>query len=304
MRAGQPGTRSGPVVVLAGGTGGAKLARGMLDILGEELVVIANTGDDIEVHGAYVCPDPDLICFRLADVIDERGWGIAGDTFEHMKGIEHWFSLGDRDRAIGMRRLELLQSGATLTETIAELVAELGIAARVLPMSDAPVRTEIRTGNRWIGFQEFMVALRAQAPIEDVRFRGADAAEASPSVLDAVARASAIVIGPSNPIASIGPILAVCGAALRAANAPIVAVSPFVRGRVLKGPTAAFMRWAGLPTGAAGVIACYGDLLSAIACDEPLDSELPTLVVPTDMSEPGAASALADRVLRFAESLR
>src|SRR4051794_4761017 len=234
--------RNRPVVVLAGGTGGAKLARGMLDVVGEDVVVIANTGDDVEIYGAYVSPDPDLVTFWLADRIDERGWGLAGDTFHVMDGlrelgVEVWFNLGDRDLAYGLRRAELLAGGARLTDALAELTRALGVRATVLPMADAPVRTSVRSGGRWVPFQEVMVRERAALPIEDVRYDGAAAASVAPEALAAIAAARAIVIGPSNPVISIGPMLAVPGLAeaLRAAPAPVVAVSPIVGGEILKG---------------------------------------------------------------------
>lgn len=289
----EPSDEQPKVVLLAGGTGGAKLAQGMQDVAGTDLVVVANTGDDVEIHDAYVSPDPDLICFRLAGRIDERGWGLAGDTFEFMESIagssDAWFNLGDEDRRIGIRRSELIENGGTLTQALAELTRDLGIAATVLPMSDQPVRTEVLSGERWIGFQEFMVRERAQVPIDDVRYSGADTAITTPEVLAAFANARVVIIGPSNPIASIGPILAVCRDALVAASAPVVAVSPIVSGRVLKGPTRQFMIWAGLETSTAGVNQYYGELIDGI-----FDTN-------TLMDNPSAASSLADRVLDFAE---
>ena len=284
-----------PVVLLAGGTGGAKLARGMQDLVGDDLIVIANTGDDVEIHDAYVSPDPDLICFRLADRIDERGWGIEGDTFEFMESVtgsvDAWFSLGDEDRDIGIRRKRLVDSGGTLTRAIEELTNDLGVAATVLPMSDQPVRTEVLSGDRWIGFQEFMVRERAQVPIDDVRYAGAEAARPSPEALAAIAAARTIVIGPSNPVASIGPILAVCREALAAAQAPVVAVSPIVSGKVLKGPTREFMTWAGYDTTTAGVAQYYGDLVDGVFDEDTL------------MDTTEASRALAARVLEFAANL-
>lgn len=280
------------IVLLAGGTGGARLARGLLDVAGEDLIVIANTGDDIEIHGAYVSPDPDLICFWLADRIDERGWGLAGDTFEFMDSIEGspdaWFNLGDDDRAIGIRRRELIESGGTLTQALAALTAELGIAATVLPMSDDPVRTEIRSGDRWVGFQQFMVGERASIPIEGVRHAGRETASPTPEVLAAIAGARAIIIGPSNPIASIAPILAVCEDALRATQTPVVAVSPIVGGKVLKGPTREFLTWAGHETSTEGVAEYYGDLIADIYDEQTL------------MDTPAARRSLAARTLAFA----
>lgn len=300
-----------PVVVLAGGTGGAKLARGLLDVAGDALVVIANTGDDIELYGAHVSPDPDLCTFWLADRIDARGWGLDGDTFHVMDGLRElgvdvWFNLGDRDLAYGVRRAELLAGGARLAEALAELTAALGVRARVLPMADAPVRTSIRSGDRWIPFQDFMIRERASVPIDDVRFDGIEAAAPPPEALAAIAGARAIVIGPSNPIISIRPILDVPGMrdAIRASAAPVVAVSPFVGGEVVKGPTGPFLAWAGVACDAGGVAGFYGDLLDGLIADEPVPgSELPVLEVDTLMHDAAARRRLADDVLRFAEEL-
>jgi len=300
-----------PVVVLAGGTGGAKLARGMLDVVGDDLVVIANTGDDVEIYGAYVAPDPDLCTFWLADRIDERGWGLDGDTFAVMDGlrelgVEVWFNLGDRDLAVGVRRAERLAAGDRLTETLAELGRAYGLRARVVPMSDAPVRTNVRSGDRWMPFQEFMVRERAQPPIDGVRYDGIDAAAPPPEALDAIACARTIVIGPSNPIISIRPILAVPGLAdaLRASPAPVIAVSPFVRGAVVKGPTEPFLSWAGVPPTAAGVARYYGDLLDGLVSDEDTDDAgLPVHTTDTFMNDAAARARVAGEVLAFAQEV-
>jgi LPPG:FO 2-phospho-L-lactate transferase len=300
-----------PVVVLAGGTGGAKLARGMADVAGDDLVVIANTGDDVEMYGAYVAPDPDLVTFWLADRIDERGWGLAGDTFHVMDGlrelgVEVWFNLGDRDLAYGVRRAELLAGGARLTDAIAELTAALGVRASVLPMADAPVRTSVRSGERWVPFQEFMVHERAALPIEDVRYDGAADAAVTPEAQAAIAGARAIIVGPSNPVISIGPILAVPGMAeaLRAATAPVVALSPVVGGQILKGPSADFLDWADVPLSAAGIAEYYGDLLDGLVADEDASAlPLPTLQTDTLLDDPARRAAVAEAVLRFAEGL-
>jgi LPPG:FO 2-phospho-L-lactate transferase len=301
-----------PVVVLAGGTGGAKLARGMLDVAGDDLVVIANTGDDVELYGAYVAPDPDLVTFWLADRIDDRGWGLDGDTFHVMDGlrelgVEVWFNLGDRDLAYGVRRAQLLAGGARLTEAIAELTSALGVAARVLPMADAPVRTSVLSGERWVPFQEFMVRERAAIPIDGVRFDGADAADPPPEVLAALAAARAIVVGPSNPVISIRPILSVPGMAdaLRASAAPVVAISPVVGGQVLKGPTKPFLDWAGVEPTAAGIAGYYGDVLDGFVADEPMDGvDLPLLQIETLMADAAGRARVAAEVLAFAEGLR
>jgi len=297
------------VVVLAGGTGGAKLARGMLDVVGDELAVVANTADDIEIYGAYVCPDPDLCAFWLADRIDERGWGLRGDTFNAMDqlrelGVEVWFNLGDRDLAIGLRRAQRLAEGATLTEAIDELTAALGLGARVLPMSDQPVRTRVLARGRWVPFQEFMIRDRAEGPVDGVELQGIEAARAPEAVLDAIARARVVVLGPSNPVISVRTILEVPGLsdAVRATPAPVVAVSPVVGGQVLKGPTAAFMAWAGLPVSAAGTARAYDDLLDGMVADEPVEG-LPTLQTDTRMDDADARRRVAQDVLRFAEAL-
>jgi LPPG:FO 2-phospho-L-lactate transferase len=297
------------VVVLAGGTGGAKLARGMLDVVGEELVVVANTADDVEAYGAYVCPDPDLCAFWLADRIDERGWGLRGDTFNAMDqlrelGVDVWFNLGDRDLAIGLRRAQRLAEGATLTEAIGELTRALGLRARVLPMADQPVRTRVLARGRWVPFQEFMIRERGEGPVDGVELQGIEAARAPQAVLDAIAGARAIVLGPSNPVISIRTILEVPGLtdAVRAAAAPVVAVSPLVGGEVLKGPTAAFMAWAGLPASVAGTALAYEGLLDGMVADEPVEG-LPALQTDTRMDDAAARVRVAQDVLRFAEAL-
>jgi LPPG:FO 2-phospho-L-lactate transferase len=300
----------GGVVVLAGGTGGAKLARGMADAAGpDRLAVIANTGDDIEIYGALVSPDPDLVAFWLADRIDERGWGLAGDTFAVMDGLralgsEVWFNLGDGDLAWCIERSRMLAAGAGPTAALQELTGRLGIRASVLPMCEQAVRTWVRTSDGWSSFQEFMIRGRARGPVTGLEYRGVEAAEPSARVREALAAAGTIVIGPSNPLASIGPILAVPGMreALRDAEAPVVAVSPIVGGEVLKGPTAAFMDHAGLECSAAGVARWYGGVLDGIVADEEVE-ELPTLLTDTRMDDPAARRRVAEETLAFAATL-
>jgi LPPG:FO 2-phospho-L-lactate transferase len=229
------------VVVLAGGTGGAKLAAGMYDLLGPgELTVIANTGDDVEIHGVHVSPDPDLVTYWLAGTIDD------------------------------------------------------------------PVRTYVKTRGDWLEFQRFMIVERAAAPIEDVELRGLGEATPSPEALAAIAAADAIVIGPSNPVISIGPILAVPGMAeaVTATAAPVVAVSPFVAGRAVKGPTEAFMDYAGHEHSAAGVDAAYAGVIDGIVCDERKNAlSVPAFVTETLMDDAHARRGLAERALGFASSL-
>ena len=299
----------GPVVVLAGGTGGAKLARGMLDAVGADLVVIANTGDDIEIHGGHVSPDPDLVTFWLADRIDERGWGLRDDTFAVMDGLRElgedvWFNLGDRDLAVCLRRAERLASGARLTEALDEQRRALGVPARVLVPSDDAVRTQVRARGTWHGFQEFMIRERAAGPVEDVIFRGAEQARPAPEALDAIRDARAVVIGPSNPVISIGPILAVPGIreAVGATAAPVVAVSPLVGGQVLKGPTDAFLAWAGHELSSDGIAAAYDGLLDGLVADQRADG-LPTLETDVMLGDPAARARVAREVLAFAAAL-
>jgi LPPG:FO 2-phospho-L-lactate transferase len=301
----------GEIVILAGGTGGAKLARGMADVVDpERLTVIANTGDDIEIYGAHVSPDPDLISFWLADQIDERGWGLRGDTFAVMDalrdlGLEVWFNLGDRDLAWCLERARLgTEDGLHPTAALARLNEALGVHARVLPMSDDPVRTWVRTTAGWRSFQEFMIRQCAEGIVEGLEFRGAEQARPSAEVIAAIESARAIVIGPSNPLASIAPILAVPGIrdALIAAPAPVLAVSPIVGGAVLKGPTAAFMAFAALECSADGVADFYGELLDGIVADENV-SRLPTLQIDTRMDDGAARKQVAEQVLGFAAAL-
>jgi LPPG:FO 2-phospho-L-lactate transferase len=301
---------TGPVVVLAGGTGGAKLARGMLDVVGaDDLVVIANTGDDIEIYGAYVSPDPDLVTFWLADRIDERGWGLKDDTFAVMDGlralgVDVWFHLGDRDLAIAIERARELDAGERLTEAQAHIGAALGVRARVLPMSDRPVRTRVMADGRWFSLQEFLIRRRGAGPIEDVDVRHARGAAPTPEVLEAIARARAIIIGPSNPIISIGPILAVPGLtdALSASAAAVVAVSPLVGGAVLKGPTEAFLRWAQQPVSSAGIAAIYRGIADGLVADE-RTSAIPVLETSVLLDDAAARARVAQQTLEFALGL-
>ena len=299
------------IVVLAGGTGGAKLARGIAAVADPERVaVIANTGDDIEIYGSHVSPDPDLVSFWLADEIDARGWGLKDDTFAVMDalrqlGVDVWFNLGDRDLAWCLERARMQsEEGLSPTAVLARLNESLGVRARVLPMSDDPVRTWVRTSAGWHSFQEFMIRQGAAGIVEGLEFRGAEQARASEQALAAIADARAIVIGPSNPLASIAPILAVPGIreALLAADAPVVAVSPIVGGEVLKGPTAAFMAFAALECNGNGVADFYGELLDGIVTDEDV-ARLPTLRMDTRMDGAEDRAKVAAQVLSFAEAL-
>ncbi len=331
-------------MVLAGGTGGAKLARGMLDVVGaEELVVIANTGDDIEIYGSHVSPDPDLVSFWLADLIDERGWGLRDDTFAVMDalrelGTDVWFNLGDRDLAWCLERKRMTDEGLRPTEALARLNEAIEVRAKVLPMCDEPLRTWVRTDAGWRDFQQFMIRDRAAGRVREVAFatptrvtgpapprgpappstepapppRGpappprGPAPPPTPEVLAALASARAVIVGPSNPVISIWPILKVLGETLTHLAVPVVCVSPVVGGEVLKGPTAAFITAYDQPVSAAGVSAFYErvqpGLIDGIVTDEPF-AELPTLRIDTAMPEEVARGRVAEQTLAFAATL-
>lgn len=302
-------------VVLAGGTGGAKLAAGVQDLLGDALAVIANSADDVEVIGVDVSPDPDLVTYWLCGQIDEeRGWGIRGDSFTVFErlvqlGAPDWFRLSDRDLATCLYRTDFIAAGGRRTEAQAQIARALGVRAQVLPMCEQRVRTRVRTGDGWRGLQQFLIAELGKPAVEAVEVEGIADAVPTPEALAAIAAADAIVIGPSNPVISIGPILAMPGmrAAIAASPAPVIAVSPYVAGSVVKGPTDSFMRALGRPTTAAGVASMYEGLLDGIVCDEgdpdPPPGDLESLVCPTLMEGSGGRRSLAVRTLKFAESL-
>jgi LPPG:FO 2-phospho-L-lactate transferase len=287
----------------------------MQELLGDGVSVIANTGDDIEVLGVHVSPDPDLITYWLAGEIDEqRGWGIRDDsftTFDRLArlGAPSWLRLSDRDLATCLYRRTFMAEGGRQTDAQAQIARALGVRAAVLPMCDDPVRTRVRTEAGWRGLQEYLILDRAEPRVEAVEVKGLEGATATPEVLEAIGGADAIVIGPSNPVISIGPILSVSGVreAIAATDAPVVAVSPYVAGRVVKGPTEEFMRVVGRPSTAAGVASLYGDLIGGMVCDEgdpdPPPKGLETVATTTLMEDAAGRRALADRALSFAASL-
>lgn len=303
------------VVVLAGGTGGAKLAAGMQAVVGADLTVIANTGDDVEALGVHVSPDPDLCTYWLAGQIDaERGWGIAGDSFrvfERMKelGAPGWFGLSDLDLATCLERRRRLDRGERPTVIQGDIAAALGVEATVLPMCDEPVRTRVRTPAGWREFQEFLVHDGAEPPIEEVALAGIEAARPTAEIEAALAAARAILIGPSNPMISIGPILAVPGMRelLAAAPAPVVAVSPYVGGAIVKGPTGKFIRAAGHEDSVAGVAAVYAGAIDAIVIDAddpaPDPAGIAATRLPTLMDDEARRAAVARAVLDYATAL-
>lgn len=303
------------VALLAGGTGGAKLAAGMQEELGSDLAVIANTGDDVEALGVHVSPDPDLLTYWLSGEIDEeRGWGLRDDSFTVFErlgrlGAPSWFGLSDRDLAACLYRRQFVEEGGRPTDAQAQIARALGVAARVLPMCDVPVRTRVLTAAGWRGLQEYLILDQGKPPVEGVELEGIEAAEPTPEVLDALRAAEAIVIGPSNPVISIGPILAVPGMreAIGASPAPVLAVSPYVAGAVVKGPTDRFMEGVGRPTTAAGVASLYAGLIDAMVVDEgdpdPPPAEIPTLAAPTLMEGAAGRARVARVVLDYAATL-
>jgi len=303
------------VALLAGGTGGAKLGAGLQEEIGPDLSVIANTGDDIETLGVHVSPDPDLVTYWLSGEIDaERGWGIRDDTFTVFErltklGAPDWFGLSDRDLANCLYRRQFMDEGGTQTAAQAQIAAALGVEARVLPMSEAPVRTKVLTpAGRW-DLQEYLIIHRGQPEVTGVELEGIAETEPTAEVRTALREADAIVIGPSNPVISIGPILAVPGMreAIAEAGAPVVAVSPYVAGEVVKGPTERFMAAVGRPSTASGVASLYTGLIDAMVVDrddpDPPPEEVRTEEAPTLMDSAGARVRLARIVLDLAASL-
>jgi LPPG:FO 2-phospho-L-lactate transferase len=303
------------IALLAGGTGGAKLAAGMQELLGAELAVIANTADDSWIHGLHVSPDPDLVTYWLAGEIDEeRGWGIRDDTFTVHERLERlgapgWFRLSDRDLATCLYRTHFRAEGGSLTAAQGQIARALGVRAAVLPMCEEGVRTRVLTPGGWVGLQEYLIVGGSEAPIEKVEAQGLDEAAPTAEVREALARAEAIVIGPSNPVISIGPILSVPGMreAIAASDAPVIAVSPFVAGRAVKGPTEKFMTSIGRPATAAGAASLYVGVIQAMVVDEgdpdsgPPDLRL--LACPTLMEGQDGRRRLAEQVLDFAQAL-
>jgi len=265
------------LVALAGGTGAAKLLRG-LDALVEPgaLTIIGNTGDDALIWGLHVSPDLDTICYTLAGLIDEsRGWGLRDESFRTLGemvrfGEPTWFNLGDRDLATHLHRTRLLAEGVTLGEVTARLARDLGARHAVLPMSDQPVRTRLLGPDGWLSFQEYFVREKTQVEVREVEYTGAAAATPSPGLLEAIVSADAVLVCPSNPVTSIGPILAVPGIAqaLEATAAPVLAVSPIIGGAAVAGPAGRLMAMRGLEVSALGVAAAYTPWLDILVLDQ------------------------------------
>jgi LPPG:FO 2-phospho-L-lactate transferase len=309
-------TAAPDVVLLAGGVGGSKLAHGLAAHLGERLTIVVNTADDLERHGLAIWPDHDTILYALAGIDDrERGWGLRDETWTVIEQLERlggetWFRLGDRDIATHLRRTELLRAGARPTEVARRLQVALGLSPRILPMTDDPVRTQIRSGERWLDFQDYFVRLGQSPEVDEVRYTGADEARATWEVTTAIGATRAIVIGPSNPIVSIGPILAVAGvrealASARDRDTPVLAVSGIVGGKALRGPADRMLASLGHDPTALGVARLYAGLADVFvldSADEDLVPEIESLglralVTDTVMTDDATRARLAGDVL-------
>ncbi len=305
------------IVVLAGGVGAARFLEGLVQVVPQErLTVIVNTGDDRDFYGLHVSPDLDIVMYTLAGIVDEaHGWGIRNDTYNTMKqltryGNEDWFMLGDRDLATHIHRTSMLRQGKRLSEVTDELRRQFGLNIRILPMSDQPVATHIQTPIGLLHFQEYMVKRRCADEVLDVAFVGVNESQPAPGVLDAIKDAEAILIAPSNPIVSIGSILAVPGIhdMLHEASGMVVAVSPIVGGAPIKGPADKLMRGLGMEVSAVGVARCYRDFLDVLVIDEQdahllsriEDLGIPTVATNTIMRDSTAKAALARKVLEAA----
>ncbi len=305
------------IVVLAGGVGAARFLQGVTQVVPQQqLTIIVNTGDDRDFYGLRVSPDIDIILYTLAGIVDEsHGWGIRDDTYYTMQqltsyGNEDWFQLGDRDLATHIHRTNLLRQGKTLSEVTANLSERFGLDLRVLPMSDQLVTTHIQTPAGLLHWQEYLVKRRAADAVQDVIFVGASEARPAPGVLDAIKEAEAVLIAPSNPIVSIGTLLAVPGIhdALHEAQGMVVAVSPIIGGAPVKGPADKLMSGLGLDVSAVGVARCYRDFLDVMVIDEQdahlspaiEDLGIPTLVTNTIMRDDAIKAALARNVLQAA----
>lgn len=311
-------TSASRVVALSGGIGGAKLALGLyLTLPADSLTVICNTGDDFEHLGLSISPDLDTVLYTLAGIANPAtGWGRADETWSFMAALaelggETWFQLGDRDLATHVERTRRLAAGEPLSLIIDDFRRRLGVRARLLPMADQPVRTVVRCAEGPLPFQRYFVERRCAPTVTGFVFDGAEAARPPDSAALAARELEAVVICPSNPFISIDPILAVPGmrAALMACPAPVVAVSPIIGGRAVKGPTAKMMTELGIPTTSRSIAAHYHDLLDGFVLDQADAAEadaipLPCLVTSTLMTTDDDKRRLADEVLAFARRLR
>lgn len=270
------------VTALAGGIGASKFLVGLANVMpAEDVTVIGNTGDDIELFGLRICPDLDTVTYTLAGTVNqETGWGLAGDTFESLMwlaryGEASWFNLGDRDLATHLYRTNQLRLGSSLTEVTDKIRRSLGVRSRILPMTDAYTPTRVVTDEGEMHVQEYLVRRRCEPCVKEIRFDGIESSQPAAGVVDAILEADAVIVCPSNPVISIAPILAVPGVrdALRRTQATVVAITPIIGGRALKGPAADMLRDLGHDVSAREVAALYQDFLDIFILDE-TDSEI------------------------------
>lgn len=264
------------ITVLTGGTGGAKFVDGLRQVVSPaELTLIVNTGDDLMWWGLYVSPDLDSITYAMADLLSrERGWGVKGDTFFCLQAMGQlgqpiWFHTGDRDLAVHIFRSKMMAEGRSLSEVTADIAGRLGVGAKILPMTNSRVETRILTPAGDLTFEEYFVQRWFQDPVQSVRFAGAADAEPAPGVIEAIRSADTVLLAPSNPVTSIGPILAVPGVreALQSTRARVAAVSPIVAGAAVAGPAGILMAAQGLEVSIAGVAEAYHDFLDVLVAD-------------------------------------
>ena len=308
------------ITVLAGGVGAARYLAGQLLVTPPtDVTAVVNVADDIELHGLHVSPDIDTVIYTLSGAIDpDRGWGLADETWNALSelralGIDAWFNLGDRDIGTHLFRTTLLREGLSLSDVTARLAAARGLGCRVLPASDQRIETRVTlaSGDE-VGFQDYFVRLGHNVAISKVRFAGVEAARPAPGVLEAIADADVVVIAPSNPVVSIGPVLAVGGVAeaLAARRERTVAVSPIVAGAAIKGPAARMLRELGEEASVVGVARRYRDVAGTLVIDEAdadlasvvADAGVRAVVAPTIMSSPEAAAELARRTVAAVSS--
>lgn len=295
------------IACLAGGVGAARFLQGLMEIVPPESVtVVVNTGDDAEFYGLHVSPDIDIVLYTLAGMADEaQGWGLRGDTFNALDmlaryGRETWFRLGDRDLATLIHRTELLRKGLTLSEVTALQATSLGVTCRVLPMSDTPIATRVRSPEGWLAFQEYFVKRRTEPEVLEISYSGTEAAAPAPGVLDAIAGAELVIVCPSNPLVSIGTILSVSGVrqALCDTQAAIAAISPIVGGATIKGPADRMMRGLGMEVSPVGVARAYADFLDVLVLDQQDAALAP------GVEQLGVRAVVADTIMRDRETKR
>jgi LPPG:FO 2-phospho-L-lactate transferase len=305
------------ITALAGGVGASKLLLGLHDVMDPlALTVIVNTGDDITLHGLQISPDLDIVTYTLAGIVDPaKGWGFRGETFHALKrlaiyGRANWFNLGDRDLATHLHRTALLSEGKTLTEAANSIRAALGVKARILPMSDQPIPTIIESSEGTLHFQEYLVKRRAEPIVRAIRFENVESAKPAPGVLEAIRDADRIIICPSNPLISIGPILAVPGIrdALRARKKDVISVCPIVGGKSLKGPSDKMLAQLGYESSALSVARLYSDFTGVFVLDRQDKSQqgaigdlgMEVAVLPTVMKTRAQKRKLARAILKLA----